>query len=183
MSTKHPLVRLSLKQQILEVIGGYLESAPYLEYILMTYSVPSGQPLEASQLWHHDHDNHRMLKLFFYLSDVDEVADGPFTLLSKEANGFIKNSFVPRHLPDAEVDNQYSLSKAVQIKGKKFSAFLVDTSVCYHMGSRVAEGHSRLMSTSLYVSLPKAYWVTPKPFVKVEDSISDLQKAAVNISL
>jgi hypothetical protein len=121
-----------------------------------------------------------MLKLFFYLSDVQTVEDGPFTLLPKEARNRIQNSFFPRHLPDEEVNSQYPLSQAVQIKGRKFSAFLVDTSVCYHMGSRVSAGHSRLMSTTLFVTLPKAYWGDVKNFVKPAGPLSPLQMAAVN---
>ncbi len=182
MTTQHPLVQLSIKPSVLQTIGAYLKSAPYLEYILLTYSLPSVQPYKASQLWHHDHDNDRMLKLFFYLTDVEDVADGPFTLLPKEANRVIPNSFIPKHLSDELVNSYYPLSKSVQIKGKKFAAFVVDTSVCYHMGSRVAEGHARLMSTSLYVSIPKAYWGQLKPFVKIDGSVTDLQKAALVIN-
>jgi hypothetical protein len=180
MTTDHPLVQLSLKEEILKVIAAYLGQAPFLEYILLTYSLPSKQPLKSSQLWHHDHDNHKMVKLFFYLSDVNSVEDGPFTLLPKEANSKIPNSFFPKHLSDKAIESTYSLHNAVQIKGLKFSAFLVDTSVCYHMGSRVAEGHSRLMSTSLYVTLPKAFWGPVKGFVTVTKPLSDLQMAAIN---
>jgi len=180
MSSDHPLVALSLKEDILKVVSAYLGQAPFLEYLLLTYSLPSTQPLKSSQLWHQDHDNDRMLKLFFYLSDVQTVEDGPFTLLPKEARNRIQNSFFPRHLPDEEVNSQYPLSQAVQIKGRKFSAFLVDTSVCYHMGSRVSAGHSRLMSTTLFVTLPKAYWGDVKNFVKPAGPLSPLQAAAVN---
>jgi len=182
MTTEHPLVKLSLKKEVLEVIAGYFKRAGFLEYLLLTYSVPSHQPLKASQLWHQDHDNNRMLKLFFYLSDVESEADGPFTLLPKKANSLIKNSFFPRHLPDAEVNSQFPLTQAVKIHGRQFSAFLVDTSVCYHMGSRVAEGHSRLMSTSLYVTLPKAYWGPVKDFIHSKTSLSPLQEAAIKSS-
>jgi len=183
MTEDHPLVRLSLKENLLRVVSGYLQQAPYLEYILLTFSQPSPQPLKSSQLWHQDHDNDRMIKFFVYLSDVNKTDDGPFTLLSREANGSIRNSFFPRHLSDSEVEGQYPLKHAVQIKGPRFSAFLVDTSVCYHMGSRVAEDHSRLMSTSLYVTLPKAYWNQIRPFVRSTQHLSPLANAAIDSSL
>lgn len=180
MTTDHPLVSLSLKKEILEIVTGYLGSAPFLEYVLLTYSTPSKSPLKSSQLWHQDHDNDRMVKLFFYLSDVPEVADGPFTLLPKTANAKIKNAFFPRHLPDDQVEKYYPLSQKIEFKGPKFSAFLVDTSVCYHMGSRVAEGHSRLMSTTLFVTLPKAYWGKCKNFISPTRQVSELENAALD---
>jgi hypothetical protein len=183
MTSDHPLVALSLKERVLQVVSDYLGQAAFLEYLLLTYSLPSNQPLKSSQLWHQDHDNDRMLKLFFYLSDVQTVEDGPFTLLPKAARDQIQNSFFPRHLADAEVNSQYPLSQAVQIKGPQFSAFLVDTSVCYHMGSRVAAGHSRLMSTTLFVTLPKAYPGSVRSFVQATTPLSSLQKAAVHPQL
>lgn len=175
----HPLVQLSLKTEVLEVISRYLKHAPFLEYILLTYSLPSTQAPKASQLWHQDHDNNKMLKLFIYLSEVKSDADGPFTLLPKTADSVIRNSFFPKHLHDSEIESQFPLSEAIKVKGQRFSTFLVDTSLCYHMGSRVAEGHSRLMSTSLYVTLPKAYWGSVKNFVQPTGPTTPLQKAAI----
>jgi len=179
MTTDHPLVQLSLKKDLLGVVAGYFGELAFLEYILLTYSLPSSSPLKSSQLWHQDHDNDRMIKFFIYLSDVEKNEDGPFTLLPKEAQKKIKNSFFTRHLSDTEVQNSYPLSQSVQIKGRKFSAFLVDTSVCYHMGSRVSEGHSRLMSTSLYVTLPKSYWGKIKNFVRATRPLEPIEQAAV----
>ena len=179
MTTEHPLVALSLKKDLLEIVTSYLGSAPFFEYVLLTHSTPSKSPLKSSQLWHQDHDNDRMIKFFVYLSDVNSIEDGPFTLLPKTANEKIKNSFFPKHLSDEAVEKDYSLAQKVEIKGQKFSAFLVDTSKCYHMGSRVLEGHSRLMSTSLFVTLPKAYWGPVKGFVKPTRVLSELEKFAV----
>lgn len=52
--------------------------------------------------------------------------------------------------------------------------FLVDTGRCYHMGSRVGPGRSRLMHTACYITWPAIYpnfmnkVVTKEPFTDRE---------------
>lgn len=177
MTTDHPLINLSLNESLLRTISSYLGSAGFLEYVLLTYSTPMKSELKSSQLWHKDHDNDRMIKFFIYLSDVETTSDGPFTLLPKTENVEIKNSFFPKHLSDEKIGPH--IKNKIEITGKKWTSFLVDTSQCYHMGSRVSDGHSRLMSTSLFVRLPKAYWGPLKQFVRKTKDLSPLQSAAV----
>jgi hypothetical protein len=157
MTSSNPIAEISLKPTILTVASHYLAQAAFLQSVLLTYSVPSEGELKASQLWHQDHDNDRMLKFFIYLSDVTSPESGPFTLVPRRPSSRIKNSFFPRHISDNEIQKFIQPDEVIQLKGKQWSAFLCDTSRCYHMGSRVAAGHSRLMTTSIYLGLPSVY--------------------------
>ncbi len=179
LTTANPLVKVSLQEDILKLAGAYVQQAPYLDYVLLTYSTPKDQPLQSSQLWHTDRDNDRMLKMFIYFTDVLEDGDGPFTFFPKKPSAKIHNSFFRRHLKDDEVAKDISLNDAHQMKGRKLTAFVCDTSVCYHMGSRVSPGHHRLMLTSLYVGLPSVYPINLKPKVQIVSPLSALQQASV----
>ena len=44
-----------------------------------------------------------------------------------------------------------------QIIAPRLSAFAVETSRCLHMGSRVAQGHERLLFTATYTTAPRVF--------------------------
>ncbi len=156
LTPQNILVEFALQERLLRIASEYLGEAAFLQYILLTQSLPSDKPLTASQLWHQDRDDVKMLKVFVYLTDVTELACGPFTFYDAETSRSVRNSFFMRHLPDQEIYSQLP-SKPIQMTGPKLSAFVVDTSRCYHMGSRLESGHSRLMYTGLYIGLPAIF--------------------------
>lgn len=179
LTTNNPLVHISLSEKILQLASRYLGQAAFLEYVLLTLSLPSNKPLQASQLWHRDHDNHRMLKMFIYLTDVLEDGDGPFTFFSAPLSEKVPNSFIPRHLPDQAVYPHIGEKNLIQMKGRKWTAFVCDTSRCYHMGSRLQPGHERLMLTSLFIALPSPYPTYGQNKIQATTSLSSLQKKAI----
>lgn len=179
LTSENPMVRLSLFEDILQLAGAYVGQAPYLDYVLMTLSEPNAQPLKASQLWHVDRDNDRMIKFFVYFSDVMETGDGPFTFFPKAESKAIKNSFFLSHMDDQMLQKSISLDRCKQMKGRKWTAFMCDTSVCYHMGSRVEAGHHRLMLSCLYVGLPYVSPVQPTDKFQIAGPLSPLQKATL----
>lgn len=180
LTTENPLVRISLEENILQLAGHYLGQIPFLEYVLLTMSLPSKKPLQSSQLWHLDRDNDRMLKFFIYFSDVDEIGDGPFTFIPADESKKVKNSFVLKHLPDDQVFNTIDPKCVTQMYGKKWTAFVCDTSRCYHMGSRLNEGHERLMTTSLYIALPSIYPSQGKTLIQATTPLTPIQKIAIS---
>jgi hypothetical protein len=82
--------------------------------------------------FHYDLDDYRFLKLFIYLTDVDENS-GPHQIIkqSHRFNGFYR--FFNRRLPD-NIPGKYQ--KNVQtILAEKGEGFFEDT-MCYHKGTR-----------------------------------------------
>ncbi len=66
----------------LRIIGDFMHDLPQLSDVVLTLSQPTpNQALSFSQLWHLDHDDKRVCKLFIYLTDVQNTADGPFTFI------------------------------------------------------------------------------------------------------
>jgi hypothetical protein len=149
-------VRFALQPAVISVLATYLGEMPKLIDVLLTLSWDTGEPFSISQLWHKDYDDVRTLKVFTYLSDVQDTEDGPFTLLPKTATarvGFTLRS----HVSDAAVFSRVTPSEALEIRGPKGTTFICETSRCLHAGSRLAPGHSRLMYTATFISTPSVY--------------------------
>lgn len=149
-------VRFALQPKVIAVLANLLGELPRLTDVLLTYSTPSDEALSYSQLWHRDYDDVRTVKLFAYLTDVTDVADGPFTFLpgpQSDRVGFALRS----HLADAAFFSRARPEAVEQVRAQRLSVFLCETSRCYHMGSRVADGHARLMYTATFISSPSVY--------------------------
>ncbi|HWM90777.1 MAG TPA: phytanoyl-CoA dioxygenase family protein [Thermoanaerobaculia bacterium] len=73
-----PWLRIGLSPALLDTVNSYLGLWSKLNYVDAWYTIPS--PLErqavASQRWHRDPEDQRLVKAFLYLSNVDEGA-GP----------------------------------------------------------------------------------------------------------
>ena len=75
----NPWLAACTSRRLLDVANEYLQLWSKLEYLDLWYSLPVGESAErkASQIWHRDFDDSHLLKVFLYLSDVDERS-GPF---------------------------------------------------------------------------------------------------------
>jgi hypothetical protein len=153
-----PFVAFALQQPILKLMSKVFGELPQLESVLLTYSQPAEAPLAYSQLWHFDYDDPRVIKLFVYLTDVDTENDGPFTFIPKGISKRFRSSLRSR-LSDATVSKR-APGGVKSLKAPRLSAFVVETSRCLHMGSRLAPGHERLLYTATFLALPRLY---PEP--------------------
>ncbi len=83
-----PWFRLAASRRLLDVANAYLRLWSKLEYVDYWYTVPQAKDAErvASQRWHRDYNDKHLLKVFLYLSDVDE-GSGPFEYLRGSAAG------------------------------------------------------------------------------------------------
>jgi hypothetical protein len=170
-----PFVQFALQPELINTLAQIYGEVPRLDYVTVTHSKPSGRELKYSQLWHRDYDDVKVIKLFVYLTDVDD-GDGPFTFVPGPASD--KAGFVLRsHRPDEEMRRVLDVEKAMSIKGPRFTSFMVETSRCFHMGSRVADGHDRLMYTATFISAPRIYPERPQPFFKLDGSETPLERA------
>lgn len=180
LNTENAFVKFALQEKPLRVASFYLKKVAFLEYVLLTLSKGSNEPLKSSQLWHLDYDNVGMLKMFVYLNDVPETQFGPFTFADKEQSAKVKTNALASHLEDQEFFKYVSENQVTEMTAPKLSVFMVDTSRCYHMGSRLKLGFERLMFTVLYLDLPSIYpWSGFQKIKNVSPDLSDLQKMAI----
>lgn len=71
-------LRIGLSPALLDTVSAYLGLWPKLNYVDAWYTIPSPveRQAQASQRWHRDPEDQRLVKVFLYLSDVDAGA-GP----------------------------------------------------------------------------------------------------------
>lgn len=172
ISIDNPFVDVALQPELLSIIARSIGELPRLDYVLLTLSQGSKEDHKISQLWHRDHDDTRVIKFFIYLTDVSDIRDGPFTFLPKphsEKVGYKLKS----HCTDDELLKDGLAESIIEMKAPRLSAFIVDTSKCFHMGSRCFPGHERLLYTATFISIPRLF-PEPKPFFKLTGNESEL---------
>lgn len=144
--------RFALQESVLAAAAAYLGTAPFFQMVRVIESRGISQTKwEASQLWHLDYADSRAVWLWVYLTDVNDVADGPYTYLPVEASKHVNNSFFPRRIMDEEIDNSPLKSQVRQVMGPRLTSFLVDSTSIYHMGSRLADGHKRCIYSASFI--------------------------------
>lgn len=153
----HPFIRLSVSAPLLRIVGAYLGLAPkFRDWRLeVTVPTPEGMRPRASQRWHRDQEDQKLIKVFLYLSDVDEAA-GPFMYVQyAHPVGKWRNLF-PRIPPRGslpmpeDVDRHIPWDDVVTLTGRAGTIIFCDTSGL-HQGGYAKSTH-RLMYTSIYTT-------------------------------
>jgi len=170
------LVRFALQESVLKVVSSYFNEVPYLATLQILVSHGSGKTeWEESQLWHQDYADNKTVKLWIYLTDVTTLDDGPFTYIPAESSKQVKNGLVfPGRVSDESMDSQGFSKQAREVYGKKLSTFYMDTGRCYHLGSRLKEGHVRVAYVATYLS-HATFYSCPSP-IKIVNGASELDK-------
>ena len=96
--------------------------------------------------YHYDVDDFKFLKLFIYLSNVDEKS-GPHYFISKKGKKKF-SEYVHRRISDDEANKKYN-ERIMLLKGEKGTSFIEDTSN-YHKGSNPEINKSRGILQVIY---------------------------------
>jgi len=167
-----PWLRLGTCGPILNVVNAYRDEWTRLVDLDAWYTVPfaAGQERVASQRWHRDPEDHHVVKVFVYFSDVDRDA-GPFEYVAGSAvrapkirQGALGSLRLPwnkrrRYPPQEHVDKRIAHSRVVTATGPVGTMILCDTSGLHRGG--FAKRTPRVLTTHTYVS-PQAS--TPRGF-------------------
>jgi hypothetical protein len=179
-ATDHPFVRYALQPAALRIIGDFMHELPQLSDVLLTLSRPTeNQPLSYSQLWHLDHDDKRVCKLFIYLTDVRDTADGPLTFIPAPASKPFRNT-LKSHMSDDKVFSRVDRSAVKEMVAPRLSSFIVNTARCLHMGSRIHSDRTRLLYTATYIQPPRIYPEPPARFRAV-GPLNEIERTAMRL--
>ena len=179
-ATDHPFVRYALQPAALRIVGDFMRDLPQLSDVLLTLSQPTpNQALSYSQLWHLDHDDKRVCKLFIYLTDVQNTADGPFTFIPAGPSKPFRNT-LKSHMSDAQVFAKTGPDAVKEMIAPRLSAFIVNTARCLHMGSRIQSDQSRLLYTATYIQQPRIYPEPPTRFRAV-GALTELERTVMRL--
>ena len=95
-SPDNALIKLALDAKLLEIIAAYLGLWPRLHAVNGWLNFPTDDPAQASQMWHRDPKDLKIIKVFIYLVDVDENR-GPFSFIPKTHPFGANAGKVPAH--------------------------------------------------------------------------------------
>jgi hypothetical protein len=184
----HPAVRLALRPDILDATVAYMGTVPVLRSIQVFYSGTLEAEPTSSQLYHCDADDTRQIKIFVLCTDIGH-ANGPLTLLDADRSAVVRRATRYRfnsRLTDAEVDEVLgSPAQPAEVVGAPGTVCLIDTSRCFHFGSRVEPGAApRLVAMIQYLSpdafvLPGDYCSGAAVAWPGNDSLTPLQRAVL----
>jgi hypothetical protein len=160
LTAAHPAVRLALRPDLLQAVVSYIGSVPVLRSVQIFYSGTLEKEPESSQLYHCDGDDTRQIKIFVLCSDVSS-ANGPLTILDAARSSRVRRATGYRfhaRLSDAQVDAVVGgPAKPVEVVGPPGTLCLVDTSRCFHYGSRVEPGAAPRLVTMIQYLSPSSF--------------------------
>jgi hypothetical protein len=185
-----PLVRFALREDVLAAVARYLRVAPLLASIDVYYSRSIDRELMSSQLLHCDGDDTRQIKIFVLCTSVDE-ASGPLMIMRADRSEELRRRLgyeYRNRVGDEEARAAFGELDLIPVVGEPGTTCLVDTSRCFHYGSRVAsDDAARLVAIVQYLTpysftLPRvAHGAAPFRHLAV-DGASRLQRLALGVA-
>lgn len=156
------VIRFALRQDVLAAVSEYLGVVPFLGTIAVYHSdTVEGDP-RSSQLFHCDGDDVTQVKTFIYCSHVD-AESGPLTVLDAATTRAVQRrtgyQFRDR-LSDDQVRQAVSTAKEHVFLGCPGATVFLDTSRCFHFGSRVAPDAPPRLVTMVQYQTPYSFMLS-----------------------
>jgi hypothetical protein len=150
-----PMLRLALRPDVIAAVSSYLGMVPVIAYLQVFYSEASADQARSSQLFHCDADATSQMKIFVLCSEITR-SNGPLTLLeaktSREVRSRLGYHFGGK-IKDKHLAGIVDEADHRPIVGPPGTVCFVDTTQCFHFGSRVESGTApRLVAMIQYLT-------------------------------
>ena len=164
--------RLVADQSVFELSRRYLGASPVQDLVTMWWSAAAGErgSSAAAQQFHFDLDRLRFVKLFVYLTDVDDHT-GPHAFVKGSHTDLAPAFRAARRYGDDEVEPAYG-DAVTYIKGPRGTMFLADTRAL-HKGVTLDRGHRLVFQLQYSSSLFGAPYTRPE----IANAVPELQLA------
>jgi len=177
LDLSNPFVKISLDAKILDVVNSYMRMYSRFYYLTLNVTKPVGRSAEAfaSQRWHRDPEDKKMLKMFIYINDVDENS-GPFMYIPESKYGLkwggVFKQKPPKgyYPPDGEVEKMVPSEFIEEMTGRAGTIIFCDTSGLHKGG--FALQRERIMFTAGYRSTASAWRTDFKHPKNLEEEIN-----------
>jgi hypothetical protein len=159
LSTDDPWLKLGVSDHMLDVVNSYFGLWSKLTYVDLWYTPPAQPGVErvSSQRWHRDYNDERLVKVFIYLTDVEEDTGPLEFVLGSTPNGEygqvwpwrpVSNDLYP---PQDEFDQRIPKSAHVTLTAPEGSMIFCNTSG-FHRGGYATGDRPRVMAVYNYSS-------------------------------
>ncbi len=164
-------IAFALSPMLLAVAARYLGVLPILGSVRILYSPNASSELSQAQLFHLDPEGYRQVKLFMAVREVTKDT-GPFTFipagLTRRMLESGERGFHKKRVHDADIIKYAPQSAWIENVGKPGDAVFVDTSSCFHFGSRPSK-HPRYLLFVQYVDPFCSIFPARDPLKNVRD--------------
>jgi hypothetical protein len=179
-----PLLQLAVSPELLDTVNLYLGLYSRLFLLNYWYTIPLSKTDRlrvASQNWHRDPEDHKLVKVFIYYTRVDESA-GPLEYILESRQGQRYYNMWPgsSYPPPDQVDQRVPTEDRVVATGPEGTIIFCDTSG-FHRGGFALE-NARLLSVFAYIS-PASPYNSQRPFAVDLTTMPAGQRQAVAESL
>ena len=147
--------RSALNEKVLDIVNSYMGIRSKLYYATLNLTKPS-EGLVGSQNWHRDEGDRKILKVFIYLTDVDEDS-GPFMYVKESVKGLKYGKLYPQYAPEGNYPTGQIPDYSV-MTGKAGTVIFCDTTGLHRGGKGTKE---RVMFTAAYYA-PSSISLVPK---------------------
>jgi hypothetical protein len=154
-----PMLRLALRPDIIAAVSSYLGMVPVIAYMQVYYSEANSDEARSSQLFHCDADATSQVKIFVLCSEVTR-SNGPLTLLDAKTSRGIRNRLgyhFGGKIKDKRLAGIVDASDHRPIVGAPGTVCFVDTTQCFHFGSRVESGTAPRLVTMIQYLTPSSF--------------------------
>jgi hypothetical protein len=140
--------RLLCEQNLITAGARYLNADPVLVSMVMWTSFPWPTADDSSaQLFHYDLDRSNFIKMFIYLTDVDD-SNGPHVYVPNSHMDKPKDLLGGERITDERLSVHYPADTWQTITGKKGTLFFADTQG-FHKGAQVHEGSRSILQFNM----------------------------------
>jgi hypothetical protein len=158
------ILALANHPALLQLASSYIGCKPTISALTMRWSFARPGVGKGLQAFHRDGDDWRFIKVFFYLTDVDEES-GPHVYV--RGSHLTKATVRLHHYPDEEIEQRYRPEDLIKVTGPQGFGFAVDT-YGIHKGL-VPSKRPRLLLQIQYSLLPVyAYRYQPLAYEGLE---------------
>lgn len=145
------LINIANSPSIIKLAEGYLGCKPTISNIQLWWSFPGHKKSEEAENFHRDVDDWKFIKLFIYLTDVDENS-GPHVYVQKSID---THRYLPiKRYSDSDIEKYFGSGNIKVMTGNKGNAFMEDT-FGFHKG-QLAKSSRRLVMQVQYSINPIA---------------------------
>lgn len=154
-----PMLRLALRSDIIAAVSSYLGMVPVIAYLQVYYSEANSDEARSSQLFHCDADATSQVKIFVLCSEVTR-SNGPLTLLDAKTSRGVRSRLgyhFGGKIKDKRLAGIVDESDHHPIVGAPGTVCFVDTTQCFHFGSRVESGTAPRLVTMIQYLTPSSF--------------------------
>jgi hypothetical protein len=155
------LLEIANNPSILAVCARVLGCKPTISNMSAWWSLPGHKAAEHAQLFHRDVDDWKFIKLFVYLTDVDENA-GPHVYVRRSHQRDVLLPYRVARFTDDEVKAVFPESDILKLTGKAGDAFLANT-YGIHKGLLPLTRRRLLFQVQYSLSPIGVYRYSPRP--------------------